>query len=197
MTKEAEMATALRSRSGVRWGLAVVVLGMVLVAALITRARDQDSLATTPPLQLVEMHGSPIDDAYGVQLRAFHDALARADLEILDLSFAPTAIQDDLERSTFWHDASHRQAALLALSTHPAITDGLTYPGFMLGGFTTPLAIEDAERLGLAGSMEPPANGAGFSEMQADYTGWVIVLEDEPATSDALLVVVTAGPWNT
>jgi hypothetical protein len=147
-------------------------------------------------LQLTEMSGAPVHAQHAAQLRLFYDALVAGDTATLDSSFAPTAIADPAQRSTFWHDQDRRDAALLALSTHPAGTDGLTYPGFMLGGFSTPLAIEDGQNLGLHGSTTPPADGYGYSEMQRSYRGWVITLEDDPATSDLDLVLVNAGPSN-
>ena len=182
---------------------------LLAVAACSSSARQASSTTTTSrpttttveesepaALQLTEVGGAPVNAEYAVQLRAFHDALVSGDTATLDSRFAPTVVEDPAQRSTFWHDQDRRDAALLALSTHPAGTDGLTYPGFMLAGFSTPLAIEDGQSLGLHGSTAPPADGYGYSEMQRNYRGWVLSLEDEPATSDLNLVLISAEPWN-
>jgi hypothetical protein len=190
---------SVMSRRWVLTAVAALAALLVLVVVVVTGNDDGAAPATTastvPELQLTEMNGTYVGDEYARQLFAFHEALASGDLTALDSTFAPAAIVDADERSIFWHDPARRAAALDALSTHPATTDGLTYPGFMLAGFTTPPASADGDRLGLEGSAEPPANGIGYSQRQANYTGFVLSLEDEPASADRTLVVVSAGPW--
>ena len=153
------------------------------------------SATVVPVLGTVEVFGgSPPDDELAL-VQQVHDAIAADDQgaldRLLDSELDPTLRAESLR---FLSDPDNRAATLLALSTHPAATDGLTYPGFMLACFSTPLAAEDGRRLGIDVPADAGTFDTQYCDLQHQYHG-VLVSFDSNVGTDRGLTWLGATPY--
>ena len=141
------------------------------------------TIPTDPPLGTVEMGGAALPDYELALPQQVHDALAANDQAALDRLLDPELDPTiRAERLRDLSDPAIRAAALLALSTHPAATDGLTYPGFMLGCFETPAAAEDGRRLGIDVPADAGTFDTQYCDLQQHYNGVVLTFDANVGT---------------
>jgi hypothetical protein len=126
----------------------------------------------TPPVGRVDNFGHKIDPAAVRLARKVYAAAEQGSYEQLRRLCRPCKDPDyAASQMKLWTSGGTMDELLAVLHTHPAATDGYTYPGFSFAGFNSDFDVADAKAL------DAPIPKTGYGPPKG-YTGLRTSFED-------------------
>lgn len=129
-------------------------------------------------------------EAVGVIEAVYRAAIARDTAALTKLCYPCSDADYARSQLQLWQRAGVLEQLVKVLGTHPATTDGYTYPGFRLGGLQSDLDVQDAKALGVS----VPAGARPQSSVDYDGVSTTFESPDASASRRWVWLGLSVGP---